>query len=242
MHGFSQGTKSQCPSGHFVLFYKLKLTRSDRKLIAESQCPSGHFVLFYRGLSAACRSARSPCLNALPGILFFSTLGGAIRPKKGTPVSMPFRAFCSFLRQLHRVGRRSLGRVSMPFRAFCSFLPQLNVFERRQVTMSQCPSGHFVLFYLALQKEHDWTLTGLNALPGILFFSTPYPTLTKPSGKPPKLTRTHHDGTRCNQRTSSPGHIRPTAQIRGSRLAQKEGGSPVFPIAGLQADRLPSAR
>ena len=63
---------------------------------------------------------------------------------------MPFRAFCSFLR-CWRFSKRdlSLPEVSMPFRAFCSFL-------------------HRILATRSLRME----FTGLNALPGILFFST----------------------------------------------------------------------
>ena len=62
-------------------------------------------------------------------------------------VSMPFRAFCSFLLTTALAKAQGEFDVSMPFRAFCSFLP--------------------------LDSPGIWAGgESLNALPGILFFST----------------------------------------------------------------------
>ena len=167
--------RSQCPSGHFVLFYLEQDVEADRHLdkglnalpgilffstsqslsgaslsprARPSQCPSGHFVLFY-GSKNTFRSPLSPRSQCPSGhfVLFYGS--GLCGRCQETCVSMPFRAFCSFLQCPGRNSPPLSDRssVSMPFRAFCSFLLQDGEVGIVSVQLSQCPSGHFVLFY-----------------------------------------------------------------------------------------------
>ena len=113
---------SQCPSGHFVLFYVFLFGHYVIGKVG-SQCPSGHFVLFYGWTEATIHQA----------VKFLS--------------QCPSGHFVLFYKETERERKKSFG-VSMPFRAFCSFLPT---------------NGN-------TGGESDPKC--LNALPGILFFST----------------------------------------------------------------------
>ena len=114
------------------------------------------FLLVGRGVAKGKAESR---LNALPGILFFSLVArDGITPT--VAVSMPFRAFCSFLPTrctwtTCEHSSEAISRVSMPFRAFCSFLLESILLLGKSGKRSQCPSGHFVLFYDSVDAKRQ---------------------------------------------------------------------------------------
>ena len=140
-----------------------------------SQCPSGHFVLFYGNHTVGRHPERRRVSMPFRAFCSFLLTGDEnARFLAGYKVSMPFRAFCSFLQaQIDAVRSQADRGVSMPFRAFCSFLPRaVGGVSVCAISLSQCPSGHFVLFYTGGSNPPQERNSSLNALPGILFFST----------------------------------------------------------------------
>ena len=158
--------------------------RSRSQIYPMFQCPCGHFVLFYQAQNKE------------------SLQGDGL-------VSMPLRAFCSFLLSwLAASGQPSW--VSMPLRAFCSFLPETG----------------FVTYTVG---------ASFNALAGILFFSTaPFPDeMVRNAAHADGFTQR-----RCFTFDFASFHPRagPRARIRASRTVSKRGGCPVF--AGTAPPRL----
>ena len=87
------------------------------------------------------------CVNALSGLYLISTPIGRARLLFNLLVSMPSRAYTSFLPEIHKLPATLLGRVSMPSRAYTSFLQcGSNVFPYGSASC-QCPLGLIPHFY-----------------------------------------------------------------------------------------------
>ena len=127
------------------------------------------------------------CLNALPGILFFSTAGRGGRDRFSPVVSMPFRAFCSFLQPARgdAPGASKKGLNALPGILFFStdLAETYDVFPLK--SLNALPGIlFFSTVWMTLFKRTS-AMTSLNALPGILFFSTS----TSTAAEPAKRTR-----------------------------------------------------
>ena len=111
-------------------------------------------------------------------------------------VSMPSRAYTSFLRKLPYLNEEGLKKcqcplgliphfyninivynetaliVSMPSRAYTSFLHYSNHVSTRWTAVCQCPLGLIPHFYDTISNLLAETLDGVNALSGLYLIST----------------------------------------------------------------------
>ena len=89
-------------------------------------------------------------VNALSGLYLISTLHlmeSTLNGQEHT-VSMPSRAYTSFLRTLSLVKPVAFNKVSMPSRAYTSFLhPESRISLIRKNILCQCPLGLIPHFY-----------------------------------------------------------------------------------------------
>ncbi len=116
----------QCPCGQLFHFSSPPTAVMWITMFSLVQCPCGHLFHFSRAPDgAALDRYERACFNALAGIYFISTpssIGWAMMRPPATQVSMPLRAFISFLLGQKIIIAGYCSGVSMPLRAFISFL------------------------------------------------------------------------------------------------------------------------
>ena len=114
-------------------------------------------------------------VNALSGLYLISTLHlmeSTLNGQEHT-VSMPSRAYTSFLRTLSLVKPVAFNKVSMPSRAYTSFLhPESRISLIRKNILCQCPLGLIPHFYVDLRVHLPFFLFCVNALSGLYLIST----------------------------------------------------------------------
>ena len=116
-------------------------------LTSRCQCPLGLIPHFYANVPNSYWTKETACqcpLGLIPH--FYSELMKAVNPAQ--IVSMPSRAYTSFLRTLSLVKPVAFNKVSMPSRAYTSFLhPESRISLIRKNILCQCPLGLIPHFY-----------------------------------------------------------------------------------------------
>ena len=148
----------QCPLGLVPHFY----THHSPYLGEETwcQCPLGLVPHFYlEKVVESCKSM-SERVNALTGLYLISTYVRQYLSLFNQNVSMPSRAYTSFLRQFGWVMRLPLTSVSMPSRAYTSFLLCQDIRHKRvEFLCVNALTGLYLISTVPLQKPRFYAVS-----------------------------------------------------------------------------------
>ena len=136
------------------------------------QCPLGLIPHFYTERASFIRLFPKMGFNALSGLYLISTKKLNCRKRQKPPVSMPSRAYTSFLliagKRYYMIGTY----VSMPSRAYTSFL---RCQRRLMITLIICFNALSGLYLISTPSIAPYTWTAescFNALSGLYLIST----------------------------------------------------------------------
>ena len=111
--------------------------------------PSRAYTSFLLVVAVVALTPVSACVNALSGLYLISTYDAGKNEGQISTVSMPSRAYTSFLRGNGDKGFKKFSKVSMPSRAYTSFLHSSRWADSQlEAARCQCPLGLIPHFYL----------------------------------------------------------------------------------------------
>ena len=132
---------------------------------------SGLYIISTRKQSSKESEGINSCVNALSGLYIISTGNKYVKEDVKCHVSMPSRAYTSFLR-LEKNRQPTLMRVSMPSRAYTSFLRCPKSWTSKHIICVNALSGLYIISTDGRPLPKWMIENRVNALSGLYIIST----------------------------------------------------------------------